>query len=85
MPSIPRINRDYIERKAEEVLTWFNSNQLDEPRLTPVAEIVLRLAEKYGIAVLLDQDLGMSPRTWSLEARIVKCTAGNRRNCDALN
>jgi hypothetical protein len=54
--------RGDIEQKAEEVLLWFAPTQLDEPCLTPLAGIVTRLSQDFGLKVSFNQPLGLSSR-----------------------
>lgn len=59
---VKKLSREDIEKKAEEVLFSFNSKQLEEPRLTPIAELGKFFVDEYNVVLLTNQNLGHSVR-----------------------
>lgn len=61
MTDIPHLRRHDIESIAEQVLLWAKPKHFDEPRLTPLAEIVEKLILKGKMRLCLDRPLGRTP------------------------
>jgi Zn-dependent peptidase ImmA (M78 family) len=57
---VPKLSREFLEIKAEEVIEFVDPSVLRHPLSIPVREIAKRLADAFDIPFLLNQDLGMS-------------------------
>lgn len=56
--SVPRLSRNQIDLKAEELLEWFDPKRLQEPSLSPVAEIAQRMTKEFGVRFIFTEPLG---------------------------
>lgn len=56
--SVPHLSRNDIDLKAEELLEWFDKKRLQEPSLTPLAEIAQRMAKDFSVRFIFTEPLG---------------------------
>lgn len=56
--SVPALSRPQIDLKAEELLAWFDPKRLQEPSLTPLAEIAQRMNREFGVRFVFNEPLG---------------------------
>src|SRR5690242_21750168 len=57
---VPRLSRDDIESKAEEVLGAISPAALRFPQLTPLTDLIIKFSSEYQTKFIFDLDLGMS-------------------------
>jgi Zn-dependent peptidase ImmA (M78 family) len=58
---IPSLSANDIEKRAEEVIEFFNPDILTEPCETPLLSFIQETAQKYKFTYDLSQDLGNNP------------------------
>lgn len=55
---VPVLSRQDIELKAEEVISYFDKNILEEPQPTPLVEFIKILNKRFHLLIGLKKDLG---------------------------
>jgi Zn-dependent peptidase ImmA (M78 family) len=55
---VPVLTRDYIDRKVEEVISYFDSNILKTPQQTPLLDFIEKFHSRFNLVRNYSQNLG---------------------------
>ena len=59
--SVPKLSKDYIELKAEEVIEFYDKSILSKPTFTPLMFFVDNLSKNFKVEFNFKDNLGESP------------------------
>lgn len=68
---VPIYSAQDLEKRAEEVLSFFDIEVLRIPRATPIPDIAQRLQDEFGVRIDLDADLGVMPTGEKILGRFI--------------